>query len=44
MIYAGLGIGEIRSANCFVMLDDETTIRFLSDLAQKSIVSYPEFT
>ncbi len=44
MIYAGLGIGEIRYASCHVVLDDETTIRFLSNLAQKRIVSYAEFT
>ena len=44
MIYAGFGIREIRYANCHVVLDDEITIRFLSNLAQKSIVSYPEFT
>ncbi|EEX51926.1 hypothetical protein HMPREF6745_2609 [Prevotella sp. oral taxon 472 str. F0295] len=44
MIYAGLGIRKIRYASCHVVLVDEKTIRFLSNLAQKSIVSYPEFT
>ena len=44
MIYASLGIREIHSANCYVSLVDETTIRFLSNLVQKSIVSCAEFT
>ena len=38
------GIREARYANyCYAVVGD-ITIRFLSNLAQKSIVSYPELT
>ena len=39
-----LGIRYVRYINYRVALVSETAIRFLSNLAQKSIVSYPKFT
>ena len=39
-----LGIRDVRFVNYRVALVGETTIRFLPNLAQESIVSYPEFT
>ena len=38
------GIKNNRYVNCHVAQAGEITIRFLSNLAQESIVSYPEFT
>ena len=38
------GIRDVRYINYHVALVSETAIRFLSNLAQESIVSYPEFT
>ena len=38
------GIIDVRFVNYRVALVGETAIRFLSNLAQDSIVSYPEFT
>ena len=38
------GIRDVRFVNYRVALVGEITIRFLSNLAQDSIVSYPEFT
>ena len=35
---------EIRYVNCHVVLVGEITIRFLSDLVQKNILSCPEFS
>ena len=39
-----LGIRAVRYTDSRVALAGETAIRFLSNLAQESIVSYPEFT
>lgn len=39
-----LEIRDVRYADYRVALVGETTIRFLSNLVQQSIVSYPEFT
>lgn len=39
-----LGIRDVRYADYRIALVGETAIRFLSNLAQQSIVSYPEFT
>ena len=39
-----LGIRYVRYADYRVALVGETTIRFLSNLVQESIVCYPEFT
>ena len=38
------GIRDVHYADYRIALVVETAIRFLSNLAQKSIVSYPEFT
>ncbi|KDR51335.1 hypothetical protein HMPREF1991_02560 [Hoylesella loescheii DSM 19665 = JCM 12249 = ATCC 15930] len=38
------GIRDVHYAFCCVALVSEITIRFLSNLAQKSIVAYSEFT
>lgn len=38
------GIRGVRYINYRVALVGETAIRFLSNLVQQSIVSYPEFT
>ena len=38
------GIRDVRHVNYRVALVGEIAIRFLSNLAQESIVSYPEFT
>jgi len=38
------GIRDARYVNYRIALVGESTIRFLSDLAQESIVSYPEST
>ena len=38
------GIRDVRYVNYHVALVSETAIRFLSNLAQKSIVSYPKLT
>ena len=38
------GIRYVRYVNYRVALVGEIAIRFLSNLAQESIVSYPEFT
>ena len=38
------GIRDVRYANYRVSLVRETTIRFLSNLIQESIVFYPQFT
>ena len=37
-------IRDVRFVNYRVALVGETAIRFLPNLAQESIVSYPEFT
>jgi len=39
-----LGIRAVRYADYRVALVGEITIRFLSNLAQDSIIFYPEFT
>ena len=39
-----LGIRAVRYADYCVALVGETAIRFLSNLTQESIVSYPEFS
>ena len=39
-----LGIRDVRYADYRIALAGETAIRFLSNLVQQSIVSYPEFT
>ena len=51
MVFSVKGIGlrefairDVRFVNYRVALVGETAIRFLSNLAQESIVSYPEFT
>ena len=38
------GIRDVRYVNYRVALVGEITIRFLSNLAQEGIASYPEFT
>ena len=38
------GIRDVRYVNYRVALVGEIAIRFLSNLVQQSIVSYPEFT
>jgi len=38
------GIRDVHYGNYRVALVGEITIRFLSSLSQKGIVSYPEFT
>ena len=38
------GIRDVRYVNYRVALAGEIAIRFLSNLAQESIVSYPKFT
>ena len=38
------GIRDVRYVNYHVALVSETAIRFLSNLAQQRIVSYPELT
>ena len=38
------GIRDVRFVNYRVALVGETAIRFLPNLAQESIVSYPKFT
>ena len=38
------GIRDVRYADYRIALVGETAIRFLSNLAQESIVSYPKFT
>ena len=38
------GIRDVHYGNYHVALVSEKTIRFLSNLAQKSIVAYSEFT
>ena len=43
--YTGeFGIRDVRYVDYRVALVGEVTTRFLSDLAQNSTVSYPEFT
>ena len=43
--YTGeFGIRDVRYVDYRVALVGETAIRFLSNLAQESIVSYPEFS
>ena len=43
--YTGeFGMRDVRYVDYRVALVGEITTRFLSDLAQNSIVSYPEFT
>jgi len=39
-----LGIRAVRHTDYRVALVGETAIRFLSNLTQESIVSYPEFS
>ena len=39
-----LGIRDVRYADYRIALVGEIAIRFLSNLVQQSIVSYPEFT
>ena len=43
-IICELGIRDVRYINYRIALVGETAIRFLSNLVQQSIVSYPEFT
>ena len=38
------GIRDARYVNCRIALVGESTIRFLSNLVQEGIVSYPEST
>ena len=44
MIMCEFGIKGVRYVNSRIALVAETAIRFLSNLAQESIVSYPEFS
>ena len=44
MIIREFGIKDVRYVNYRIALVGETAIRFLSNLAQESIVSYLEFT
>jgi len=44
MIIREFGIKDVRYVNSRIALVGETAIRFLSNLVQQSIVSYPEFT
>ncbi len=43
-ILRGFGIRYVHYVNYRVALVGEIAIRFLSNLAQESIASYPEFT
>ena len=44
MIMREFGIKNVRYINSRIALVGETAIRFLSNLAQESVVFYPEFT
>ena len=44
MIIREFGIKGVRYVNSCIALVGETAIRFLSNLAQESVVYYPEFT
>ena len=44
MIMREFGIKGVRYVNSCIALVGETAIRFLSNLAQKNIVSYPKLT
>ncbi len=44
MCYVSLGIKAVCYVSYSVALVGEIAIHFLSNLAQESIVSYPEFT
>ena len=44
MIMREFGIKNVRYINYRIALVGETAIRFLSNLAQESVVFYPEFT
>ena len=44
MIMREFGIKNVRYVNYRIALVGETAIRFLSNPAQESLVSYPKFT